>query len=286
MNIFSNFTNNQLNKLNKDGVLILPNLIPKKFIDEIKEDAFSWQRNINFNNRISSFIIGNNQWIDQVGLCSLKALQVALDTNLINFLIKYFKSDVSLSSISIQTKIFPEKGIPLHSDYGNCLVVFIYLTEPNEKYGITEFVKQSHSTDVNNNFKIERSIDDAIYIDLEKSPFTKKDIIKTHGGIGTVVMFHSSIWHQLPKFSNSGRQIIMIKYSDMNGTSNDHIIKNSFLNSLSPLQKNVLLNNSSNQNGSSLTRLGSNYDKLGKYKIPDWKMLLYFIRYKLFSKAQ
>ena len=286
MSSFLSLSENHLKQLKEDGVIILPSIIPNDVIDNIRKDTSSWYKNISFNNRISSSIIGNNQWIDHVGLCSLKALQLVLDKDLIKFLKKYFNSNISLGSISIQKKIFSENGIPLHSDLGNGLSIFIYLTKPDKKFGITEFVKRSHLYPIDNSFKTKNKVDDATYIDLGKSPFSDKDIIKTHGGIGTVVIFHRSIWHQLPKFTEPGREIIMIRYSNTETSSNDHLIKNSFLNLLSPIQKEVFLENKSNKKALGLSQLGSNIDKADVYKIPNWKMILYFIRYKFFSKAR
>ena len=286
MSSFLSLTENHLKKLEEDGVIILPSIIPISSINKIKKDTSSWYKNISFNNRISSSIIGNNQWIDHVGLCSLEALQLALDNELIKFLEKYFNSDVSLGSISIQKKIFSENGIPLHSDLGDGLGIFIYLTQPDKKSGITEFIKRSHLCKIDNSFVTKNKVDDATYIEIEKSPFSDNDIIKTHGGIGTVVILHRSIWHRLPKFTDAGREIIMIRYSNTESSSNDHLIKNSFLNLLSSIQKEVFLNNKSDKNASILSKLGSDLNKTDVYKIPEWKMLLYFIRYKLFSKAR
>ena len=96
MSSFLSLSENHLKQLKEDGVIILPSIIPSDIINDIRKDTLSWYKNISFNNRISSSIIGNNQWIDHVGLCSLKALKLVLDTNLIKFLKKYFKSDISV----------------------------------------------------------------------------------------------------------------------------------------------------------------------------------------------
>jgi len=285
MKIFSYLSQDHLRQLNQNGVVILPNLIPKNIVNEIKEDALPWFKKTSFNNRYSSLIIGSNQWIEHAGLCSQKALQVALDEHLINFLNDYFGSDPSIGSLSIQKKIFSEKGIPLHSDLGDGLSMFVYLTEPDKKYGTTQFIKKSHDTEISETFTTQNKVNDAIYIDIEKSPFSPRDILETHGGTGTVVIFHRGIWHQLPKFSNAGREILMVQYFKKFMPAKDHLIKKSFLKLLSTLQIEVLLKNSSDQILPSLVELGSNQG-LGIYKIPDWKMLLYLIKFKIFSKVK
>lgn len=86
MNEFSKLSQKHIDELNRDGVLILPNLISEDLVHEIKADSSIWNKKISFNNRLSSLIIGSNQWIEHVGLCSLKALQLSLDLSLIDFL--------------------------------------------------------------------------------------------------------------------------------------------------------------------------------------------------------
>jgi len=285
MSNFSCLSKDHLRQLNQNGVIILPNLIPEHIVNKIKEDALPWFKKTSFNNRYSSLVIGSNQWIEHAGLCSQRALQVSLDENLINFLNNYFGSDPSIGSLSIQKKIFSEKGIPLHSDLGDGLSMFIYLTKPDKKCGATEFIKKSHLSEINETFKAENKVNDATYINLDKSPFSSEDIMETNGGIGTVVIFHRGIWHQLPKFSNAGREILMVQYFKKFSPAKDHLIKNSFLKLLSTLQIEVLLKNSSDEILPSLVELGSSKG-LGIYKIPDWKMLLYLIKFKIFSKAK
>ena len=286
MNEFSKLSHSHIEELNQDGVLILPNFISSDLINEIKSDSSIWNKRISFNNRLSSLIIGNNQWIEHVGLCSLKALQLCLDLPLINFLKRYFESDPVIGSIAIQKKIFSEKGIPLHSDLGDGLTIFIYLTAPKKEKGITEFVKKSHKMEIHEDFVMKTKVEDATYIDIKKSPFSTKDIIQTHGGLGTVVIFHRSIWHQLPKFSLAGREILMIQYFKKGSPAKDHLIKKSFFKMLTNSQKEVLIENSADESSPSLVELGFNPNALGVYKIPGWKMLYYFVKYKLFSKVK
>ena len=97
---FLSLSENHLAQLKEDGVIILPNMISSDIVNDIRKDTLSWYKNISFNNRISSSIIGNNQWIDHVGLCSFKALKLVLDANLIKFLKKYFNSDISLGNLA------------------------------------------------------------------------------------------------------------------------------------------------------------------------------------------
>tara|TARA_Y200000002_G_C22634609_1_gene644074 strand:+ start:354 stop:1220 length:867 start_codon:yes stop_codon:yes gene_type:complete len=286
MDEFSILSEKQILQLNREGVIILPNLISENIINEIKADASIWYKKISFNNRISSLIIGSNQWVEHIGLCSLKALQLALDSNLISFLKNYFNSDPSVGSISIQKKVFSEDGIPLHSDLGLGLSMFIYLTEPDEKYGVTEFIKKSHQTKISDHYKTKNKVEDATYIDINKSPFSDKDKLRTYGGVGTVVIFHRSIWHQLPKFSHAGREILMVQYFKKGSPSKDHMIKSSVLKSLSTEQTDVLMRNSSKETLPSLIEFGSNPDALGVYKIPDWKMFYYLLKFKIFSKVK
>ena len=282
---FSKLNQTHLDTLREQGVLVLPDFISEQTISLIKKDTSPWLEKVGFNNRISSLIIGNNQWIEHVGMCSLAALKLALDENLIKFLEDYFETSVALGSFSLQRKIFPEKGIRLHSDRGGGLSVFLYLTDPSEKTGVTEFVKTSHTTEIKESYLLKNAIDDAAYIDIEKSPLKSKPFIKTIGNKGTLVMFHRGIWHQLPKFKAPGREILMMQYFQKNSPTKDHLVKNSFLQSLSKRQSEVYLSNCSSSSLPSLVELGSDPEAMGVYKIPAWKMFVYVLRYKLISKV-
>ena len=265
---FSKLNQTHLDTLREQGVLVLPDFISEQTISLIKKDTSPWLEKVGFNNRISSLIIGNNQWIEHVGMCSLAALKLALDENLIKFLEDYFETSVALGSFSLQRKIFPEKGIRLHSDRGGGLSVFLYLTNPSEKTGVTEFVKTSHTTEIKESYLLKNAIDDAAYIDIEKSPLKSKPFKKTIGNKGTLVMFHRGIWHQLPKFQAPGREILMMQYFQKDSPAKDHLVKNSFLQSLSKRQSEVYLSNCSSSSLPSLVELGSDPKAMGVYKIP------------------
>ena len=282
---FSNLNQTHLDTLKEEGVLVLPDFISEQTINLIKKETSTWLETVGFNNRISSLIIGNNQWIEHVGMCSLAALKLALDDQFINFLEDYFETSVVLGSFSLQRKIFPEKGLKLHSDRGEGLAVFVYLTNPSEKTGVTEFVGKSHTIEIEESYVLKNKVDDAEYIDIEKSPFKLQPFTKTIGGKGTIVIFHRGIWHQLPKFKAPGREILMMQYFQKDSPTKDHLVKNSFLQYLSERQREVYLFHSSSFSLPTLVELGLEPDALGVYKIPTWKMLVYFLRYKLISKV-
>ena len=132
----------------------------------------------------------------------------------------------------------------------------------------------------------ENAPNEAEYIDIEKSPFKSRPFTRTVGGKGTLVIFHRGIWHQLPNFKSPGREILMMQYFQKDSPSKDHLIRNSFLQDLSERQREVFLSHSSPSSSlPTLLELGSEPDAMGVYKIPTWKMLLYLLRYKLFSKV-
>ena len=282
---FSNLNQTHLDTLKEEGVLVLPDFISEQTINLIKKETSPWLETVGFNNRISSLIIGSNQWIEHVGMCSLAALKLALDDQFINFLEDYFETNVALGSFSLQRKVFPEKGLRLHSDRGEGLSVFIYLTDSSEKTGLTEFIGKTHAIEIEESYVLKNKIDDADYIDIEKSPFKSKPFTKTIGGKGTLVIFHRGIWHQLPKFKAPGREILMMQYFQKDSPTKDHLVKNSFLQSLSKRQSEVYLSNCSSSSLPSLVELGSDPEAMGVYKIPAWKMFVYVLRYKLISKV-
>ena len=70
---FSNLNQTHLDTLKEEGVLVLPDFISEKTINLIKKETSPFLETVSFNNRISSLIIGNNQWVEHVGICSLAA---------------------------------------------------------------------------------------------------------------------------------------------------------------------------------------------------------------------
>ena len=80
--------------------------------------------------------------------------------------------------------------------------------------------------------------------------------------------------------------MLIIQYFESQSPSKDHLIKKSFLNALSEEEKGILFNQLSCASSPSLLELGNDPNALGVYNIPQWKMILYYLRYKLFSKAK
>ena len=283
---FSKLNQTHLSTLKEEGILVFPDFISKQTINLIKKETSPWLKKAGFNNRTSSLIMGNNQWIEHLGMCSLAALKFALDDKFINFLEDYFETSITLGSFSLQRKIFPEEGIRLHREIGEeGLNVFLYLTNPSEKTGVTEFVKKSHNTEIEESYLVKNKIDDAIYIDLEKSPFKSKPLSKPTGGKGTLIIFHRGIWHQLPKFQAPGRTVLIMQYFQKDSPAKYHLVRNSFLQSLSDRQRQVYLSSCSSSSSPSLVELGSDLDAMRVYNITAWKKLAYFLRYKLVSKV-
>ena len=64
---FSKLNQIHLDTLREQGVLVLPDFISEQTINLIKKETSPWLEKVGFNNRISSLIIGNNQWIEHVG---------------------------------------------------------------------------------------------------------------------------------------------------------------------------------------------------------------------------
>ena len=171
---FSNLNQTHLDTLKEEGVLVLPDFISEQTINLIKKETSPWLETVGFNNRISSFIIGSNQWIEHVGMCSLTALKLALDDQFINFLEDYFETNVALGSFNLQRKVFPEKGLRLHSDRGEGLAVFIYLTDSSEKTGLTEFLGRSHAIEIKESYLIKKKVDDFKYYSCDQNEYAFK----------------------------------------------------------------------------------------------------------------
>ena len=109
MNFNRELINKDLKILKDDGLIILPNFINEANLTKMNQEIKPWLKKISFNNNFSSSIIGNNQWIAHLGLCSKSAINTALDKDLIIFLEKFFNQNISLAEFTFQKKLFLKK---------------------------------------------------------------------------------------------------------------------------------------------------------------------------------
>ena len=105
MNFNTELTDKDLSILINDGCLLKENFVNENVIKNIKANINQWNNKISSNNYYSSSIIGNNQWIDHLGICSEAAIRLALDENIINFFEKYFNDEIILGEVLYQKKI-------------------------------------------------------------------------------------------------------------------------------------------------------------------------------------
>ncbi len=286
MNFNRKLIDKDLKNLKENGLVILPNFISKKNLTNINQEIKPWLKNISFNNNLSSSIIGNNQWISHLGVCSQSAINIALDKDLIFFLEKFFNKNISLAEFTFQKKIISEKKrINWHTDEGQGIVIFIFLTHINAKTGATEFIPKTHKIKSNvsktNQKGIARYIDNSI---IEKKI---NNSVQAFGGPGTVVIFNPRIWHSLPAFSKAGREVIWLKYipETLNEEAVDHLYRQTFLSNLNKKQLQVFCINQKKNKRDGLTQLGSQAF-IGDEYYSNFKMFIYYIRFLLLSLFQ
>ena len=286
MNFNRKLINKDLKNLKDDGLVILPNFISEANLTKMNQEIKPWLKRISFNNNFSSSIIGNNQWIAHLGLCSKSAINIALDKDLIIFLEKFFNKSISLAEFTFQKKIISEKKIiNWHIDKGKGIMVFIFLTHINSETGATKFIPKTHKIKFNENRANQKGI--AEYLDnlvIEKKINRSVQVV---GGPGTVVIFNPSTWHSLPAFTKAGREVIWLKYipKTSNEEAVDHLYRQTFLSDLNKKQLQVFCINQQKNKREGITQLGSQ-SFIGDEYYSNYKMFLYYIRYLLLSLFQ
>ncbi len=305
MNFKRELIQEDLSVFKENGFLIIPNFINKDIINEIKIDINPWLKKASSNNRFSSSIIGNNQWIDHLGLCSRTAIKLALDEKIINFLEKYFNDQIILGACHYQRKILPEKkGIAMHSDKGKGIWFFIYLNSIDINTGATRYLPKTHKISLdklnNKNLVLFSDATDggggADYLDINNSIIEKKfkDAVHVKGGSGTAVFFNPHIWHDVPSFSKARREMLWFKYlpKKINNEAVDHLYKQSILSDLSKKQLDTYCINTKTNMIQGLTRFGSDnmiYHHASpshatkRTKFRNLRMTAYYFRFLLLS---
>ena len=283
MNFNRKLINKDLKNLKDNGLVILPNFISQTNLTKLNQEIKPWLKKISFNNNFSSSIIGNNQWIFHLGLCSQSAINIALDNNLIIFLEKLFNKKISLAEFIYQKKVIAEKNdIKWHSDKGKGMMIFIFLTQISAKTGATVFIPKTHKIKFNDNLTKRKGI--AQYLDKLLIEKKINRSIQASGGPGTIIIFNPSIWHSLPAFSEAGREVIWLKYipETTNEEAVDHLYRQTLLSNLTKKQLQVYCVNQKMNKRDGLTQLGSQAFS-GDKQLSDFKMFIYYIRYLLLS---
>lgn len=272
-------TENALETLKSDGVIILPSLIGRETLDIINKDIEN-SNYLSFNDKLGSLFISDNQWIDHLAVASKTALETVLNPDLLNLLDSYFNEEVVLGSFKYQKKLIGGKNIPLHRDRGPGLVMFIFLNDITKETGSTRFIKGSHISKIN---EIKHNnINDAEYVNPKYYDFKNQSIQALGKKAGTVQIYSQNILHDLPYYTKAGRETIWAIYYPKSQAYNseDHLIRIKNLINLTENQKKRLLI-SEDTKGLSFTNISNNITVTEIYKISSIHKIIYVIRYYL-----
>ena len=199
-----------LQHLKEDGVIVLENYLDPPTRNKINSEIKPWLSKITFNSHLSSSVIGNNQWIEHLALCSSHALETILHPQLIDFAEKYLEEDVCLGSLQFQRKVFAEStGIPMHRDYGKGIYFFIFLNGVSQASGATRFIKKSHHISMSSN-EFRSGETSELYVNKNFIQDQKENLLQATGGPGTMVVWDRRTAHDLPSFEKDGRDLIMV----------------------------------------------------------------------------
>ena len=270
-----------LHTLKEDGVLVLENYLDDSIKLKIDNEIAPWLSEVSFNSHISSSVIGNNQWIEHLGLCSFHALETILNPRLINFAEQFFGEEVSLGSLQFQRKIFAEStGIPMHRDHGRGIYFFIFLNGVDYSTGATRFIKKSHRTAMSKE-DLKSGETSELYMNKNFILDHQEDLLQANGGPGTMVVWDRRTAHELPGFNKHGRDLIMASLVPKSGSpqKKDHLLRQSLIGKLTSKQRSVIFSGKESEERNSLIKLGSEQSQLDDYKISRFKMLLYYIRF-------
>jgi hypothetical protein len=271
-----------LQTFREDGVLILENYLDDSTSLKINAEIQPWLSKVSFNSHISSSVIGNNQWIEHLGLCSFHALETILHPNLISFAEQYLEEEISLGSLQFQRKIFAEStGIPMHRDYGKGIYFFIFLNGADDSTGATRFIKKSHLISMSED-RFRSGETKELYMDEAFIQNHQEDILQATGGPGTMVVWDRGIAHDLPNFKKHGRELIMASLLPQSESpqKKDHLFRQSIIKKLSIKQKEVIFSGEQSGERNSLVQLGLEKSLLDDYGISRFKMLMYYFKFQ------
>ena len=201
---------NSVDRLKNDGVVILQDqLLNEAQANLIVTQLEPYFRRLNFGDVTGSSLVGSCQYIEFPLAVSLELTECVLNDSLIDLVSRYFNDEVRLTSCRVQRRLCGGTLEP-HRDYGDGIVVIHYLTKPKRNQGATSFYLGSHTSPC---IGRESGIEDAVYV-REINELNRFSRISMAGRkIGSVAIYSSKTIHEVPKFSDPGRIVILSSYT-------------------------------------------------------------------------
>ena len=224
----------------KDGVVILEDsLFDEAKANIIIEQLRPYFDKLNFGDVTGSSLISSCQYVEFPLAVSSELIDCILDERVIAIASRYLNYEVRLTSSRVQRRLCGGVMEP-HRDYGNSIVVLHYLTDPKPKQGATSFYLGSHTC---SSVSREAGSEDAVYMresnELRRYSRTSMAGYKT----GSVAIYSSKTIHEIPKFKDPGRVVIISIFSplcDARKFYYRHILTSDCLNLISESQRKVL----------------------------------------------
>jgi hypothetical protein len=191
-------------RLREDGYFTTPCPISEADLDAIKRELAAWKATPAVNGYGCIFSAGDTL-LQNLGLYSPGALRVALSDDILDAMERIFEQPAVLAKIEYRRAVETKTEMPLHSDGGHDISVFIYLEGVSADRGSTYVIPGTQ--------KIGLSMNDG-YLQVSDAARAKvgREPVIVEGPPGVCLFFDTNVWHGRTATAQPGREILWISY--------------------------------------------------------------------------
>jgi hypothetical protein len=191
-------------RLREDGYFITPCPISAANLGAIRRELAAWRATPAVNGYGCIFSAGD-ALLQNFGLYSPAALHVALSDDILDTMEHIFGQPVVLAKIEYRRAVETKTEMPLHSDGGHDVSVYIYLDGVSADRGSTYVIPGTHKIGLSMNDG-HLQVPDAVRAKIGRAP------VIVEGPPGVCLFFDTNVWHGRTVTAQAGREILWLSY--------------------------------------------------------------------------
>jgi Phytanoyl-CoA dioxygenase (PhyH) len=217
-------------RLQADGYFITSCPISGADLDAIKRELAAWGTTPAVNGYGCIFSAGD-ALLQNFGLYSPTALRIALSDDILDAMERIFGRPAVLAKIEYRRAVEAKTEMPLHSDGGHDISVYIYLDGVSADRGSTYVIPGTQ--------KIGLSMNDG-HLQVPDTARAKIGVapVVVEGPPGVCLFFDTNVWHGRTATARTGREILWLSYvpGDWASERLNLVVSTDALRELSPRQ--------------------------------------------------
>jgi hypothetical protein len=187
-----------------DGFAFFPGLLNNEIIEQLRKELHPWLKRPAVGGA-GYITVGGDHLLTDLGLYSREILHLAVDEKILDLLENIFGTSAVLTELSFRRRSTYCVEMPLHTDNGDGIIIYIYLNGVSFETGSTCVVPKTH--------EIGASMNEG-YLQVPNTLVEKHhpELICPEGPAGSILVFDQNIWHMRSPVTVIGRELIWLTY--------------------------------------------------------------------------